>query len=1077
MDHLQTLHQFLEYQAENNPQRTAVIFNHQSLNYEQLNQKANQLAHYLIRKGIQKETPLAVYLERSFDFLITVLGILKAGCAYIPLDITYPRERILLILKEAGNPLLITTECHKKKLSLNGNALVITDNKDIKKQSVSNPSIEMSEKNLAYVIYTSGSTGVPKGVLIEHQAIVNYCLWFSQQHKDISRIDFSSNHAFDMSITLYLVPLILGLTVIMCEDPIKKDPKKYINYLNAFAIDFIKITPSYFKILVHEMENKFIQLPFLKELMLGGENLTKQECASWLKLYPHHVIYNEYGPTETTVAVTAFSINKSNINDFEKNIPIGRLALNTDAYILNDQLQPVVKNEIGELFIGGRALARGYLNSPELTEKYFIKNPFTQNPGDRLYKTGDLCRLNTTGNFECMGRIDHQIKIRGFRVEPSEIESYLMNYPDIKAAIVNVYQLNQKENSLIAYYIPKNSTMKLQPKTLRQYLKNYLPDYMIPSVFIEMELFPLNANDKLDRAALPMPQFKVKENTNYTKVRNSLRGKLMAIWSEELGINPIGIEDDFFELGGHSLSAARIISKINKEFCLELSLQDIYTHTTIGSLIPIIKKAKKIIKDDNLIANNLNVDTGLLPLSDFQFMLWIANTFEPKAKKLNIISRKRFDGRFDVKKLNKAYVALLNKHEALSYRTARFRPGQYLLKNNSSVIVERSLELLSDSQKEELLNESIQELMNYSLWPKNAPQIIIRLFYLNENCSELQLCIPHIISDDLVPDILLYDLSQFYSAKKISNKIQDHSYRDYILDEQIHLKKYLNRDISFWDEYLKDANLYAFPEEYIVKDMHTKNYSYSTYIDISPENLNDLNAFCARKHISILDGLCAIVALALKKFSSEKSTSVCINRVKSTRESQDYDNTIGCFLRIEPVKLALHEQSNVMELSRAIHQAAINTHPYQGCPNLIKLASISSFRNETNFVKKTIIKSFFWLYSLLSQVKLYSETLKFIDRLNSIRGNNFLININVQGNFVKDLNKEPVELFGFKIRTHPEYQYDLLNINNVFDVNFLHTTHSKNSFIVISANLEPTFRKKVGEEMIRIIEEDLVTIE
>jgi len=187
-----------------------------------------------------------------------------------------------------------------------------------------------------------------------------------------------------------------------------------------------------------------------------------------------------------------------------------------------------------------------------------------------------------------------------------------MNYPDIKAAIVNVYQLNQKENSLIAYYIPKNSTIKLQPKTLRQYLKNYLPDYMIPTVFIEMELFPLNANDKLDRAALPMPQFKVKENTNYTKVRNSLRGKLMAIWSEELGINTIGIEDDFFELGGHSLSAARIISKINKEFCLELSLQDIYTHTTIGSLIPIIKKAKKIIKDENRIKKLLRMRTGSL---------------------------------------------------------------------------------------------------------------------------------------------------------------------------------------------------------------------------------------------------------------------------------------------------------------------------------------------------------------------------------------------------------------------------------------------------------------------------------
>ncbi|WP_298627740.1 non-ribosomal peptide synthetase [uncultured Legionella sp.] len=1063
-----------EDQAAKKPHHIAAILNNNSLTYEELNQRANQLAHCLINQGITSDTLVAVYLERSVDFLVTVLGILKAGGAYIPLDTTYPYERISLILKGSGNPLLITSNAHKKKFTVyKGPLLITSNNKDIDNQPTYNPSIAIKAEHLAYVIYTSGSTGTPKGVLIEHGAIVNYSLWFSEQYKQVKRIDFSSNQAFDMAITLYLVPLVLGITVIMCKDIIKKDPRNYLKYLNSNQIDFIKLTPSYFKVLVNETQNKAIKLPHLKKIMLGGENLTKAECSAWLSMYPHHSLYNEYGPTETTVAITAFTVDKNNICSMNDSIPIGALARNTYAYILDKELKPVADGEVGELYVGGACLARGYLNSPELTQQYFIADPFSSDKNARIYKTGDLCQRNVKHQFECLGRIDHQIKIRGFRVEPGEIEKCLSTHPALKAAVVIASTQYNKEQSLIAYYIIENANTELSFSELSDYLKLYLPEYMIPSAFIKMDSFPLNANDKLDRKALPKPQFSPTQN--YVPARTRLEKILANTWAEELGISPIGIHDDFFELGGHSLSAARIISKINHKFRIELSLYDFYVNTTICDLIPFIKKAKKIEKKQISLIKKFNNDSALFPLSDFQFTLWIADTFEPKAKKLNIFTRKRIQGRLNIKKLNNAFETLLHKHEVLSYHVSRFRPGQYFIKNSPFAIIEESLEQLSNEQMEDVLKESIQQLINYSPWPSNTPQIIIRLFLLNDDSSELQLCIPHIISDDLSPDILLHDLSKFYNSNSKPNKnvAQDRSYRDYLLDEQVYLKKHLNRDISFWEDYLKDACLHTFPSKYVIENMQELNYSYSTYIEIPEITLGELSAFCARNHISIPDALCAVVALALKNCTkANKDISLCINRVKSTRENRDYDNTIGCFLRIEPIKLVVDEQTNLSTISQEIHQEVINTSAYQGCPNLVKLASISTFRKDNNIIKSSLAKTFFWLYSLIFQAQSYYKTFRVLERLSASKGDNFLININVQSSFLAPPPKEE-SLFGFIEQKVPPYQYDLLEINNLFDVSFLRMPDSNNPFIVISANLEPNYREAVGHEMIRILNDEL----
>ena len=810
MDYSTTLHALFEMQVKKSPRKNALIFNKKILSYEQLNQKANQLAHHLRELGIKPDMPVVVCMERSFEFFIAILGILKAGGAYIPLDPTHPEERLLFILEESTSAIVLTTANFQKCFSrYSGKVLLINDDL-ISQGTKDNPEPNATANNLAYVIYTSGSTGTPKGVLIEHKGVVNYAFWFNKEciNGAKEKIDCSSNPTFDFALTLTIVPLVLGLTVVICEEAVKKDPRRYIDYLQSNAISLIKITPSYFRVLFYEIKNKQKLFPHLKKIMLAGENLSSIDCLHWLERYPTHLLYNEYGPTETSVAVSLFIVDHYNVHHLGDTVPIGYLVPNASYYILKENGTVVAEGEDGELYLGGVCVSRGYLNNPSLTERYFIQDSFNpSNKSMKLYKTGDLCRLSSTGALECIGRIDHQLKIRGFRVELEEIEHCLSTHPAIKTAVVIASDKQSKEKRLIAYYLVNEQFKQIEVQELRDYLKRFLPDYMIPVLFVKMDHLPLNANEKLDRAALPVPQGTT--NIDYKAPKKLLEKKLATIWSEELGIKYLGLNDNFFELGGHSLSAARVISKINHQFKKEINLQSFYQTPTITALASLVKKAKTVEHED-IDAHELARKTTL-PLSDFQLMLWLADTFEPKAKKLNIFTRKRIQGRLDVANLNKAFTALLQKHKILSYRISKFHPNHHLQKYKGFKIVERNLALLSDGENELIVEDSFQQLKNYYPWPKNKPQIVTRLFYLKNGTTELQMSMPHLIADDVCPDILLNDLSHFYYQANSQLQPEKNIYKEYIVQEQHYFKKHLNEDLAFWDSYLKDTHLFPFP--------------------------------------------------------------------------------------------------------------------------------------------------------------------------------------------------------------------------------------------------------------------------
>lgn len=1069
-----TVQSLFEAQAEKIPQQIAIIDGDHSITYRELNEKANQLAHYLRKKGVKPEIKVALCLERSIDLFIALLGILKAGGAYTPLDASHPKERLLFILKDNDNPILIVSSALQKKFSTYHDQCLVLDleRKNIATQPTTNLLPTALPQHLAYVIYTSGSTGKPKGVLIEHRSVVNYCHWFTEysQWKLGQRIDFSANFIFDMAITTTITPLMHGLCIVIASNKIKKSADTYLKHLADHQVNLIKITPSYLKLLVHEVQNHRVLLPHLQTIILGGENLTKKECRDWLNLYPHHHLFNEYGPTEATVAASQYKIGKENIASLAMNVPIGKPGPNMACYILDQNHQLVPEGTVGELHISGVGLARGYLNQSALTQEKFIRVPFHN---ERLYKTGDLCKQNSDETLEYLGRIDSQVKIRGFRVETQEVEQWLRTYPAIEDALVLIESEGAEEARLVAYYILKDSSALLGSSEIRHYLSDHVPDYMVPSMFIKIAHFPLTANGKIDKKALPRAHH---DSTHpYVAPASVLEKKLASIWSRALGGQSIGLLDNFFELGGHSLAAARIISDIHHVLGKELSLSEFYQASTFSDLIMRIQQAKKTAKKPLKTDEHLQKESKALPLIDFQFMLWMAQTFERKASKLNIVVRKRMHGQLRSELLVSAFATVFQKYEIFFYRAAKFLPKQIVQKNLAFGLKKDDLTAISEQECEPILETSYQELIHDKIWPASKPLLKARLFYLPNQQVELQLCMPHIIADDVSSEIIVSELSRHYGLlqkKKEQSVRPDTHFREYVLTEHHYAKTNLESHINFWDKYLEKTSLFFFPPASVIQDMQGQHVPYSTYLEMSPSQLNHLQYYCAHYHLSLEQGLCAALLLAVRNCcpGSHKNQTVVINLVKSTREHSRYDHSIGCFLRIAPLKANLTKKSTLLDLARQLQQSEIETSAYQRCSSLFKLACISTFRQQRkimNYLTGWLI----YIYTrLFMREKPNSRIRQLYQRIISFKRNNhFLINVNIQNNFIRKSPKDS-EIFGLQQQDIQLSQYDLLNIDCLFDACFFSSNHK--NYIVISANLHPEFRKQIGMEMMRLIQHE-----
>ncbi|MDZ7356795.1 MAG: amino acid adenylation domain-containing protein [candidate division KSB1 bacterium] len=578
------IHHLVEASVERSPESIAAIFEDQQLSYRELDNRANQLARYLKQFDIGPETVVAISIERSLDIPIAILGTLKSGAAYLPIDPDYPKVRRAYMLHDSGARLLITQQ---KLAPLFSDAaipiiMIDADWPVIAQQSRQRIDVAIDADNLAYLIYTSGSTGQPKGTLLQHRGLCNY-INANIQQLGISPSDrmlqFSSL-SFDASVMELFTALVSGATLVFAGHELLLSGDQLLEFIETAGITVTLLPPSLLAVLSERA------LPMLKTLLTGGERCTPAIVQKWA---PHRNFFNAYGPTEATVGPTIYRVESGEA--VQVTVPIGRPLANTEIYLLDRELRPVPLGVAGELYIGGICLARGYHHQPGLTAEKFIPHPFSAKPGQRLYRTGDLARYRSDGNLEFLGRIDHQVKIHGFRIELEEIESVLAQHPAIRETVVIAHesQVADGEKRLVAYFI--SSEERSAPVAeLRNFLKERLPDFMIPSIFIKLSAFPLLPNGKIDRQALPKPDNdRPNMDKDYVAPRDAWEFGLVRIWEEVLNVRPIGVTDNFFELGGHSLLAVRLIGQIQQRLGRGLPLNALFQEPTVENLARILR--------------------------------------------------------------------------------------------------------------------------------------------------------------------------------------------------------------------------------------------------------------------------------------------------------------------------------------------------------------------------------------------------------------------------------------------------------------------------------------------------------
>jgi amino acid adenylation domain-containing protein len=575
------VHELFERQVERSPEAIAVVAGAEQLTYRELNARANQLARFLKRFGVSPDSLVGLCVDRSPEMVIGILGILKAGASYLPMDPSYPSERLSFMLKDA-NVFVLLTQSHllDSLPQHNGPRLSLDSDWDIiAKERSENPTSRVTPANLAYVIYTSGSTGQPKGVMIPHRGLVNYLSWCADAYEVAKGCGapVHSSISFDLTITSLFSPLMVGRTVFLVPDGIENLVEALLARDNY---SLVKITPAHLRALAELMPEDEVA-GRVRAVIIGGEALHMESLSFWRTHAPATRLINEYGPTETVVGCSIYEVSRNDATF--GSVPIGSPVANTQLYVLDDRMQPVEKGVTGELYIGGDGVGVGYLGRRALTDERFVPDPFGSNTCARLYRTGDLARFNSSEVLEYLGRIDNQVKIKGFRIELGEVEAILGDCRGVRECAVLAREDATAERRLVAYCVCDETVDDMEE--LRKAMKLKVPEYMVPSTFIKLDSLPLTTNGKVDRQALPAPERKANgcQQANCKTKYTSVEQKLLKIWADVLRLDQVGLHDNFFDLGGDSILGTLILARA-AQAGVRFSPRQLFQHQTIAEL-------------------------------------------------------------------------------------------------------------------------------------------------------------------------------------------------------------------------------------------------------------------------------------------------------------------------------------------------------------------------------------------------------------------------------------------------------------------------------------------------------------
>lgn len=1046
---------FLDH-VHTTPHLTAVITSEISWTYQEL---FNDVKAWINRLKILStvHTPVMLCLHRTPKMLSMLLALQWLEMPYIPVDPQTPLERMRAIIEDSKAELLLHDTSHHEayaSLSCNVWALIDLEHAGISGVSASQPPA-CNPEAIAYVIYTSGSTGTPKGVSVSRCALDNFLT--SMSYYFLNEADAmllaTTTFTFDIAALELFLPIWQHKTICLANEAQHKDPLCIEQLLQTYPITLLQGTPSFWSMLQHAgWQGK-------KDLvaLCGGEPLTTHIAGY---LIPHVLsLWNMYGPTEATIWCSLKQIESDTA------ITVGQAIHNLEMCVLNASMQVVPAGTKGELYIGGLGLADGYINHPNLTSEKFVVYKHALN--QRLYRTGDVASMTNDGEFIIYGRVDNQVKLHGYRIELEDIEAHIQNTFGVRDCAVVVHQ-----EQLIAY-ICISAKASYSESALKSTLARELPAFMIPKRFIYLEHLPLNASGKLDRKALPDPHHELHHEFAHV---TSMQASLLKIWCEVLGVSGMSINDNFFELGGHSLLAVRIVVQVKQTLKKNVSVSDIYQAPSILKFSERVNTAPDFT--DMLITQEKESISSWIPLTDFQFVLWISNLFDSNVKNLNIVGRRRIQGLLDQTALNLALQAVIQKHDVLSYAVHRFLPIQ---KKQSKQAVAWEEHLFSGEQKhviEAHLNQSMQELYDYQAWSNQKTLLRSKLFKLTDQCVELQLAMPHMIADQQSLDILFRDLSDaylFYSRKPTADiRLETQAFASYVHHEHHNVCSAGSSDEAFWHEYLKDAELFSFPKKYRLSDVKKAGYTYSSFFEIDENQLIAWRKFCVDHAVTLNDLLCASVGLALRHCCQDDVNvpqQLFINSVKSTRENPCYDKIIGCFLRAQPIKLNLGEDHDIKSLAKQVQSSVLETSTYQYASSLVKLAAIG----DLNCSKKSLKPWFISLLNiLLGHMKkqpyhLSSPILNACKRLAKLdRKRGFVVNVNIWNSFFSEQQQAPNQLFGASCEAITSGQKDIFNIDDVLDVCLFKDLEKNTSFLALSANLKPEFRQHLGQTLLNI---------
>ncbi|MBD2293369.1 amino acid adenylation domain-containing protein [Anabaena sphaerica FACHB-251] len=973
----QCIHHWIETQVNKTPDNIAVVFGNHHLTYQELNIKANNLAHHLASLGVQPETVVAVCVERSLEMIVGILGILKVGAAYLPIEPLLPEQALAFRLQDAQVSVLLTQthllekvdklplvaennikvlfvddtflqskSIHKNlspnlsptrrealnppfphregglgglsysDLLLSENTVKTSSDEEINDLGIANFNSPNSE-NLAYVIYTSGSTGKPKGVVVEHRQIVNYVNGILENLNlpDVANFAIVSTFAADLGNTAIFSALCTGGCLHIIAENVATDPVAFADYNYRHSLDCLKIVPSHLSALLSGSHPEKL-LP-RQRLILGGEAATWDLIKRVYELVTECKIFNHYGPTETTVGVLTYPVEEISNDPALNIVPLGRPLANTQIYLLDNYYQPVPLGVIGEIYIGGDNVARGYINQPELTNERFIPHPFSSEPSARLYKTGDLGRYQPDGNLEFLGRIDDQVKLHGYRIELGEIEAVLRQNSQVREVVVVAKEVHPGKNQLVAYIVPEGH---LKPAELRDFIKQKLPEYMLPSQFVSLKALPLTANGKIDKKALPAPEaVKPELQAAFVAPCTPEEIALAKIWAELLNLEQVSIHDNFFELGGDSIISIQAIAKAN-QVGLRLTPKQIFEHQTIAKLALVADTSTKTDSEQGLVI-------GSVPFTPIQHSFFAQKL--PEAHHWNQSFLLELQQDIEPNILQQSIQYLLAHHDALRLHFQPTTNGweSFNVGVNSEIpFTKFDFSHLTQEQQKTSIEAKATELQA-SLDLSNTKLVQVALFDLgSQQNNRLLIIIHHLAVDGVSWRILLSDLQtaieQLQQNQEIQLPAKTTSFKQWSerLQEYANTKT-LHSQLDFWCSDLR-KRASSLPVHY-AGGLNTVSTSKTLSVFLNEtETQALLQEVPAKYHTQINDVLLTALAKTFAEWTGEKT--LLINLEGHGREDiftdVDLSRTVGWFTTIFPVLLDLENIATVGDALKAIKE-------------------------------------------------------------------------------------------------------------------------------------------------------------